>query len=268
MQAGHDCRIFFNLLQRVEPYIGKVKGKRILDVGCGIRAPFTLLFHSLEAKAVGIDVDILTRGFNLAKYRRILVTQGYERFLMRLMSDCYYDKFYYRELESKTGIRLNFNGVDLEEMDACHTAFEEEFDLIVSNAAFEHIGNVGETLKEIKRIMKPKALLHVEIHLFPSLTGGHNVFWSNPDSKQVVLGKMPPWDHLRKQQYPIDTSLNRLRERDYYQLFSNNFKIIDWVTEYEEPENFLTPEISLELSEYQKEELLKRAIVVLACKTP
>jgi 2-polyprenyl-3-methyl-5-hydroxy-6-metoxy-1,4-benzoquinol methylase len=67
---------------------------------------------------------------------------------------------------------LNFEGVDLKEMDARQTAFEEEFDLVVSNAAFEHFKNLGGIIKEMKRTMKLNALVHVEIHLFPSLTGG------------------------------------------------------------------------------------------------
>jgi SAM-dependent methyltransferase len=266
MHARHDYRIFRNLLQRIGPFFGDVKGISVLDVGCGIRAPFTLLFHSLGARAVGIDVDVLTRGVDFAKYRRILATQGFRRFLTRLMADCYYDRFYYRELEMIADFPLSFEGVDLREMDACHTAFEEDFDLIVSNAAFEHIRNVGAVLEEMKRIMKQNALIHVEIHLFPSLTGGHNILWSNPDNGQVVLGKVPPWDHLRKQQYPIDPTLNRLRERDYYRLFSGEFEILEWITEYKEPEHYLTPELSSELCGYPKEELLKRAIVVIARK--
>jgi SAM-dependent methyltransferase len=161
---------------------------------------------------------------------------------------------------------LNFKGLDLREMDACQTPFEEEFDLVVSNAVFEHLKNPSRVLEEMKRIMKHNALAHVEIHLFPSLTGGHNFLWSNPDTRQVDLGKVPPWDHLRKQHYPIDPSLNRLRESDYYGLFSKNFEILEWITEYVEPEQYLTPELSSELSEYPREELLKRAIVVVARK--
>lgn len=266
MQAIHDYRIFQNLLQRTRPFLSDFKGINVLDVGCGIRAPFTLLFHSLGARVVGIDVDVLTRGVDLGKYRRIRANQGFRRFLTRLMADCYYDRFYYRELKSIADFPLSFEGIDLREMDACDTPFEEEFDLIVSNAAFEHIGNVGATLEEMKRIMKRNALIHVEIHLFPSLTGGHNILWSNPDNGQVVLGKVPPWDHLRKQQYPINPTLNRLRERDYYRLFSREFEILEWITEYREPEHYLTPELSSELSEYPKEELLKRSIVVIARK--
>lgn len=193
-----------------------------------------------------------------------MATQGYKRLFVRLMADCYYDKFYYRELKSIAKFPLSFKGIDMREMDACQTDFEEsEFDLVVSNAAFEHIKNVSATLREMKRVMKKNALMHVEIHLFPSLTGGHNVPWSDPDGRKVILGKVPPWDHLRNQQYPIDSSLNRLREKDYYRFFSRKFEILEWATEYTEPDHFLTPDLRSELSEYSTNELLKRSIVVV-----
>jgi hypothetical protein len=82
----------------------------------------------------------------------------------------------------------------------------------------------------------------------------------------VILGRVPPWDHLRKQEYAIDPSLNQLRESEYYRLFSDNFQVLDWITEYKEPECYLTPKLRSELSEYSREELLKRSIVVIARK--
>jgi SAM-dependent methyltransferase len=266
IQARHDYNAFQNLRQRIKPFICDIKNLNVLDVGCGKRAPFTLLFHSLGTRAIGIDVDILARGIDLTKYRRILATRGSTELLRKLVADVYYDKIYYQELQRAADFPLNFDEIDLREMNASQTTFEEEFDLVVSNAVFEHLKNVGEALQEMKRIMKQNALLHIEIHLFPSLTGGHNVLWSDPETQQVVLGNMSPWDHLRKQKCPIDPSLNRLREGDYYRLFSEHFAILEWVTEYEESEHYLTPELRSELSEYSSEELLKRSIVVIARK--
>lgn len=265
-QARHDYKVFQKLLQRIKPSVCDVKDINVLDVGCGKRAPFTLLFHSLGARAVGIDIDVLTMGVDFAKYWRVLKTGGLSKLLTRAVADIHFDRVYYRELKMVADFPLNFRGIDLREMDACQTTFEEEFDLVVSNAVFEHVKNVSGVLEEMKRIMKPNALAHVEIHLFPSLTGGHNVLWSDPDTQQVVLGRVPPWDHLRRQQYPIESSLNKLRESDYYKLFSKDFEILKWITEYEEPERYLTPELSLELSEYPREELLKRSIVVVVRK--
>jgi len=151
-------------------------------------------------------------------------------------------------------------------MDASQTAFADaEYDLVVSNAVFEHIRNVDEVLVEMKRIMKTGGIAYVAIHLFPSLSGGHNIIWSNPDTQEVITG-VPPWDHLRKQQYPIDPGLNRWREEDYRKSFVKHFKILEWNTQYWEPDDYLTPEIILELKGYSREQLLKRAIIVVARK--
>lgn len=265
--ARHDYKIFQELLQRIKPYISDIKEAKILDVGCGVRAPFTLLFNSVGACVVGIDLDVLTSDVNFARYKRILTSQGPKRLLTRLITDFYHDKVYYQELERVADFPLNFKELDLRQMDASQTTFKkEEFDLVVSNAVFEHLKNVRGVLAEMKRIMKQNAVIYVEIHLFPSLTGGHNTLWSNPDTQQVVLGRVPPWDHLRKQLHPVDPSLNKLRESEHFRLFSENFKILDWITEYKEPECYLTPELSSELSEYSRDELLKRSIVVIARK--
>jgi len=266
--AQHDYRIFQKLLQRTRPYVTHVEKATILDIGCGARGSFTLLFHSLGATAIGIDVDILTAHDNFSKYKSILINRGSKQLLTRLISDSYHDKLYYRSLRRLANFPLKFEGLDLRKMNASHTIFEEnKFDLVVSNAVFEHIKNVTGVLEETKRIMKPNGIMYAEIHLFPSLTGGHNTLWSNPDTQQVILGGVPPWDHLRKKQYPIEFSLNRLRESEYYALFSKVFRILDWITEYTEPDCYLTPELSFELSNYSREELLHRSIVVIARKT-
>lgn len=267
--ARHDYKISRELLERMKPYIADIHGKKVIDVGCGNRFPFTLLFHSLGVDVVGIDIDVLKQGIRLAKYRKILATQGLKQVLIKLAGDFYRDKVYYRELRRVAEIPLRFKGLDLREMDAGHTAFgEEEFDLVVSNAAFEHMQNVAEVLVEMKRIMRKNAIMHIEFSLFSSLTGGHNYVWGNPDTQEVVLGRVPPWDHLRKQLYPIDPSLtlNTLRESEYKRLFSENFEVLEWITEYTDPESYLTPELRAELSDYSVEELLKSGIVVIARK--
>jgi SAM-dependent methyltransferase len=264
--AMHDYKIFQQLLQRTKSYVCNLEDIHVLDVGCGIRAPFTLLFHSLGIRVVGIDINVLTREVSITKYRRILARQGFEGLLMRLATDWYINRVYYRELRRIADFPLDFKEIDLREMDVTHTTFGEEFDLVVSNATFEHLKDVKGALAEINRIMKVNALLYAEIHLFPSLTGGHNTLWSNPDTQHIILGRVAPWDHLRKQRYPIDPSLNRMRENEYYKLFSERFNILEWITEYKEPECYLTPELASELNKYPREELLKRAVVVIARK--
>ena len=74
--------------------------------------------------------------------------------------------------------------------------------------------------------------------------------------------KVPPWDHLRKNLYPSQSYLNKLRERDYIATFSKYLTILDVTSAYE-GEQMLTPEIERELQQYTRDELLKNSISVV-----
>ena len=267
IQARHDYKIFTEFLRQAEPYSGDIKGKRVLDLGCGARFPFTLLLQNLGIHVTGIDFNGLKHGLGLQKYRRIWQTSGAQGVILRLIQDIHSNRIYYRELSGLAGHPLSVHGLDLRETDAGHTAFSmEEFDLVVSNAVFEHLQDVDMVLVEMERIMKKGAIAYVAIHLFTSLTGGHNILWSNPDTQEVGTG-VPTWDHLRERRYPVEPSLNRWREDEYKKSFLKHFEILEWYTQYWEPENYLTPEIASELRGYHREELLKRGIIVIARKT-
>jgi SAM-dependent methyltransferase len=266
MLAKHDLKVFENLLNLIRPFFGDLLKIKILDVGCGKRATFTLLFHSLNARVTGIDVEIGDRR-GVASYLKILKCEGFQEFMVKLFYDFYLNTIYYHALEQTTNLSLKFEDLDLRRLNASHTCFNaNEFDLVISNAVFEHIHNLNDVLAEMKRIMKPNAIMYSEIHLFPSLTGGHNTLWSDPESKRVILGNMTPWDHLSKRNYPIDSSLNMFRENEYYSLFNKHFRIEAWLTEYVESEHFLTEELRSVLKDYKREELLKRSIIVIARK--
>lgn len=269
VQARHDYLVFGRLLERIEPYVTNFKGLNVLDVGCGGRAQTSRLFNSIGANAIGIDVSFLNRHLSLKKYKSILRSRGLRETLAYVIENGWFNFFYYKELE-KVVPNLFENNPELLEMDASKETFSDnQFDLVISNAAFEHFKDVSSVLDELDRVMKPNALLHVEIHLYHSLTGGHNCVWSDPDTQQVIIGKVPAWDHLREQRYPAHAYLNKLKEKEYYELFARRFKILDWIDEYWEPKSFLTPKIKLELKDFTEEELLKRAIVIIAqkCKT-
>ena len=49
------------------------------------------------------------------------------------------------------------------------------FDLVTSIAAFEHLQNVPAVVSEMQRVMKPGGVAWISIHLFTSLSGGHNI---------------------------------------------------------------------------------------------
>ncbi|MGQ9584477.1 MAG: class I SAM-dependent methyltransferase [Anaerolineae bacterium] len=263
-QAHHDYRIFQALQARLEKYLGDLQGKRVLDVGCGRTYPFTLLLHSLGAHVTGIDLEFIPRGWR--SWWHVLRRAGAREVLSRLATWWALDRPYHRELEGAAGFPLKAEGLDLRQMDAACLDFEGgAFDLAVSNAAFEHFPDVPRVLAELRRVLKPQGILHVEIHLFPSLTGGHNVPCL-PGGGGIELGDTPPWDHLRQNLRPAPVYLNRLREREYREMFEAHFRVLEWQTEFEEPAHLLTPDLEAELAAagYSREELLKRSVVVVA----
>ncbi len=264
-KARHDLRIFQDLCARVEPFLGPLEGKRVLDVGCGRTYPFTLFFHSLGARVTGIDIAPIPRGARA--YWDIFREGGPRAVASSLTTWLLWDRPYYRELARTAPFPLRTRGLDLQRMDAADLAFPDGmFHLIVSNAALEHMPDVPAVLRELRRVLRPGGILHVEIHLFPSLSGGHNIPWSDPGTEMVDLGDVPPWDHLRENRYPAPVYLNRLREHEYRALVEQEFHVLLWEAEFWEPAHLLTPALEAELTAkgYSREELLKRSVVVVA----
>jgi len=260
-QARNDYYVFKYTLTAAKRYLGSIAGKRMLDLGCGELFPVTLLFHSLNlCNIIGIDLKPLISSLRSTRAIHDLTIKSFPREIKRF----YRHHIYYRELQNIAEFPLKFGGLDLRQMDACQMNFADEtFDFVTSNAVFEHVTHVDEVISEMHRVMKKGAVSRNVIHLFASLTGGHTVTYSVPGTDFVALGPTRPWDHLRGGYVP--SGLNRLREKDYKQLFKD-FDILEWYTQCQEPKHFLSPSIRSELTEYPEEELLKRAIVIVLRK--
>jgi ubiquinone/menaquinone biosynthesis C-methylase UbiE len=172
---------------------------------------------------------------------------------------------YYFYLKEACNSPLKFEDLDIRQMDVTNLSFDDdEFDIVISNAVFEHVQDVPGAIRELKRVMKKGAITYHLIHLFTSLSGGHNLKWSNPD--EYVPNNIPPWDHLRKNLFPAHVYLNKLRMNDYIQIFENDFTILECKVGKKEGKKLLTSEIKNELSEYSKDELITRDLIIIAKK--
>jgi SAM-dependent methyltransferase len=261
--ALHDYHDVFSEANRVlEKYVAKeVQDTWILEIGCGQRFSATLLFHLLGAHVTGIDADFVEPNFSVRGLLRMLKANGIERFVKTSFRHILFDPAYYNTLQKEFGRPLKMDGIDVRAMDACSLEFpDSHFDYVFSNAVFEHISDVDKACFEIARVLKPGGISNVVVHLFPSISGGHNLEWHNPDEKPSKT--VPPWDHLRQDLFPTHVYLNRLRERDYLSVFDKHFSIIDVESKYE-GEKLLTKEILTELSDFPRDELLKRTIRVV-----
>ncbi|GAI27764.1 unnamed protein product, partial [marine sediment metagenome] len=54
--AKEQYQEFRKMLDTLTPYTAEVRGKRILDIGCGRLYPYTLLLHNLGNTVTGIDI--------------------------------------------------------------------------------------------------------------------------------------------------------------------------------------------------------------------
>jgi SAM-dependent methyltransferase len=139
------------------------------------------------------------------------------------------------------------------------------FDLATSVAAFEHFLEVPHVIDEIQRVLRPGGLAWICIHIFTSPSGGHNVRLLEVPLRTLPSGT-EPWDHLRQRRLPFTVPLNEWRIQQYLDAFQSRFEIIKSYCAIREGEQWLTPAIEAELSQYSRDELTCAAFVIVARK--
>jgi SAM-dependent methyltransferase len=140
------------------------------------------------------------------------------------------------------------------------------FDLVTSIAAFEHFCDIPNVVTEMHRVLQPGGLAWVLVHLFTSLSGGHNISLAETPLRNLPRG-VEPWDHLRKRYLTFHVPLNEWRQDQFLETFSQHFEIIKDYCAMREGEEFLTPAIEAELANYRRDELTCGAYVILARKS-
>lgn len=230
----------------IEPYLRGTSPLRILDLANGSLQPQYILLKGSGQSVCGIDLvnhpQLSWTSLAYRVARRI--------FIWKLSMPA-------RQLKRKTLV--------------CGTVTElpfrnESFDLVTSVAAFEHFLDVPAVVAELHRVLRIGGLAWIGIHLFSSLSGGHNFNLSEFPLRTIPEG-VEPWDHLRKRRVKFRVPLNEWRREQYLQLVGSRFKILNQYCVMREGEEFLTPAIEAELNDYSREELTCRSCVILAEKT-
>ncbi len=148
---------------------------------------------------------------------------------------------------------------------ACLPYPDSTFGLVTSVAAFEHFLDVPGTVAEIFRVLKPGGVVWVMVHLFTSLSGGHNVTLTKRPLRQLP-GGTDAWDHLRRRRLAQYRPLNEWRQQQYCEEFSRHFEILRAYCSFPEGRELLNPEILHELKDYSPDELTCRDYVIVARK--
>jgi SAM-dependent methyltransferase len=144
---------------------------------------------------------------------------------------------------------------------------DESLDWVVSHEVLEHVRDLTDVVRELKRALKPDGRTCLYVHHFTSLSGGHHIAWKHPDTSPSR--KVPPWDHLRGRQFTdIPSWLNGVRAHEYRALIEAELEILEWRWLPREGEALLTPEIRAELGKYSEAELLHKGFIVIARRRP
>lgn len=122
-------------VSRVEKYL-PLKGKKILEVGCGYGAMSSVL---LERGANVWATEIDEKKLTFAK-EKLKDSKRFQSYAVR-------------------GEKLPFS--------------DRMFDGVIIFDVIEHVGDPGETIREVKRVLKPGGYLYVEFTPYYSVTGHH-----------------------------------------------------------------------------------------------
>ena len=239
---------------------------RVLEVGCGLQYPYVVLFHSAGVKVVGIDVEpLVRRDLRAGKYRELLRRHGAVMALRRLAGDALFHFAFYRPLGRSARLPMRHAGAQLVRMDATRCGFaSESFDFVYSSACFEHLPDGDATLAEIDRVLKPDGIAEVEVHLFASMTGGHE-----PElyDRRVPPAGFPLWGHLLDPDWKAPLFLNRWRDRQFREAFASRFQVLDKIVTSRHGHQYLTREIEAKLaSRYPSEELSTESVLYVLRK--
>ncbi len=128
-----------------EPY-WNLKGKTVLDVGCGLGGKLLFYAEHGARKVVGIDL----RPFSATSASRLTSEQGYSKVIRIAIAD---------------GAELPFA--------------DEAFDVVISINVLEHVASPVSVLKECSRVLRPGGCLYLHFPPFYSSWGPHLEGWIN-----------------------------------------------------------------------------------------
>jgi SAM-dependent methyltransferase len=237
---------------------------RVLDVGCGTLYPYTLLCHSRGIRVTGADLCTLRpRSLGLTQFFEDVEYGGSRFATRRQAANLARRLFYYRPLAKMSGMPVKHKGVDLVTTDMTRLKFPaESFDLVVSFAAIEHVLDIPKAASELHRVLKPGGVAHLNIHLWTSISGGHEQeFWTDEIPRGIT-----PWQHLRNPKWTSDIPLNRYREQDYLGVFANLFELEHREVERELGRDLITNDLLKALPGYSSDELAIEMLVLILRK--
>ena len=239
-------------------------GRRVLDIGCGDRAPVALLAARDGARVSAIDMLPVRLGRGRPRmWLAVARETGLRAAARTIVRDAVHTWRYWRTLTMLAGGQLPTPAVDLVRGDAAALPFEDgTFDVVFSSAVWEHLPDVPAATREVNRVLRADGLAIIQIALFPALQGGHQWEWHTLDGDRPRVTR--PWEHLRPGHQPHPVFLNEWREDQYRRAFVNAMDVVDWEDGEVRGEQFLTNDVLAELGAYTRRDLLLAWVTVWA----
>ncbi len=214
---------------RIEERYGvALRDLEMLEIGPG-QFLAQLTYFAISNRVIGIDRDMIVRGYRLFAYLGMLRTNGVQRTIKTLGRkfmgvDRNYAVHLMRELNL---IRLP--PMKLCVMDVCDMSFPENaFDFVYSRSVLHHLPNPASAIDEIVRVLRPGGVAYVSIHPYTSQTGclDPRIYTHR---RHEVLG----WQHLRPEVcdkvHAPNVYLNRLRLEEWRSLFGSRMPKVEYI---------------------------------------
>jgi hypothetical protein len=273
-RAHHNVARVFEDLEEYDSLLKKYTSRSLtqskaFEIGFGARPNrlIALLCQSVDVSGVDLEQPVL-RG-SLVEFWQIFKTYGFERGAKSLIRHLLIDREERRVLTKSllaNGKQLNIppEGFIIDDISNVKLP-AGSLDLILSEDVFEHIAvaNLDALLVKMSRWLKPNGLALVRPNVFTGITGGHLAEWF---AELVTVSKWPrksePWEHLRKNRFPANVYLNRLSRRQYRQLFSREFDILEErVRNRDLGKEFMSEDLRQELRDYPDDELFSNQVL-------
>jgi SAM-dependent methyltransferase len=261
--ADVKYRSFCRIRAALERELGSLRGKRLVEVGCGQWQTNMLLFSALGAEVLGVDPEAPPA--TVGGYPAFARAVGLQRAAKTAVNEAIFRRGFNRRLSGLSGLALRApRGVHRRGGERLPAA-DGTVDAAFSDDVFEHLPDVDAVVAEMARVLRPGGVALIIIHPFTAYSGGHHPATMDHGAGQSGPA-VAPWDHLRGNRHPSGVDLNRLRTRDYERIIASHLDITSWELHGPEGERHLIPEVLVQLGGYIRDELLVGKIICIAHK--